>query len=81
MLKTAIALTFVAAAMGSVPVRADEMACNEAYFHGVQSEVDKMSSAEKRELAKKEMLAARDSWTNKQMDDCMMHLRKMHDMM
>ncbi|MDW5318474.1 hypothetical protein [Rhizobium sp. PL01] len=80
--KTIFKLTLAAAALASVfaaPVFAEDamMKCDDASMMKMQSEMDAMTDPamkDKKEMASKEMMMAKDSMTANKMDDCKMHM-------
>ncbi len=81
MLKSAFALGLVAAALTFVPAQAAESMCNEAGMMKMQSGVEKMTDASKKEMAMKEMAMAKDGMAKKDDKECMMHMDKIKGMM
>jgi hypothetical protein len=80
MLKSAIALGFVAATFAFAPAQA-AMMCSDADMMKMQSGVDKMSDPAKKDMAMKEMAMAKDSMIKKDDKGCAMHMEKTEGMM
>jgi len=81
MLKSAIALGFVAATLTFVPAQAAMMACTDADMMKMQTGVEKMSYVTKKDMAMKEMSMAKESMAKKDDKDCAMHMEKVQGMM
>ncbi|WP_245303113.1 hypothetical protein [Rhizobium esperanzae] len=78
MLKRTAAAIVIAAAF-ALPVLAQDamMECDEASMMKMQSDMNAMTDPamkEKKEMASKEMMMAKDSMTANKMDDCKMHM-------
>jgi hypothetical protein len=80
MMKSVIALGFVADTLALVPAQAATM-CNAADMMKMQSGVDKMSDPAKKDMAMKEMAMAKDSMMKKDEKGCSMHMEKTEGMM
>ncbi|MDW5318517.1 hypothetical protein [Rhizobium sp. PL01] len=77
MLKPVLAVA-VLASLCAAPVYAmDAMKCDDASMMKMQADMDAMTDPammEKKEMASKEMMMAKDSMKANKMDDCKMHM-------
>lgn len=77
MLKITIAAACLASAFAMPVYAQDAMKCDDASMMKMQTEMDAMTDPamkEKKEMASKEMMMAKDSMKANKMDDCTMHM-------
>ncbi len=72
-----IKVLFAAALLGfalTAPAYAEDMKCDDASMMKMQTEMDAMTDAAKKEMAMKEMDMAKMAMKDSKMDECTMHM-------